>query len=175
MAGGLACLWTRWVRGTPYIVSSGDAVGPWVSTRLPLVGLAFGAYRAAAVSLGGRVHRLEPVPRRPGVAFRRARAMTAAGWAPFNEPTSNSRRVAQVRKRLGIPSESVIFGIVGSLVWSSRARYCYGLELLSAIKQTDRADVHALIVGEGSGLAHLQEAAGKDQRVSCPAPCRGIG
>src|SRR4051794_7492596 len=42
VAGGLACLCARWLRGTPYIVSSGDAVGPWVSTRLPLVGLLFG-------------------------------------------------------------------------------------------------------------------------------------
>src|SRR4051812_39519345 len=132
VAGGLACLWARWLRGTPFIVSSGDAVGPWVSTRLPLIGFAFGAYerllcRSAAGYIGW-----SPYLVGRALSFGVPRAMTAAGWAPFRrteDQLASSR--ARVREQLDIPQDAIVFGIVGSLVWSSRARYCYGLELVS--------------------------------------------
>ena len=44
LAGGLALLLGRWLAGTPYVVSSGDAVGPWVATHYPWLGPFFGLY-----------------------------------------------------------------------------------------------------------------------------------
>jgi glycosyltransferase involved in cell wall biosynthesis len=66
-----------------------------------------------------------------------------------------------VRERLGIPAEMIVFGIVGSLDWNSRLRYCYGLELLLALSRVSRDGVGVLIVGSGSGRERLEELAAK--------------
>jgi glycosyltransferase involved in cell wall biosynthesis len=50
----------------------------------------------------------------------------------------------------------VVFGIVGSLDWNRRVRYCYGLELLLALARVTREDVGVLIVGSGSGREWLE-------------------
>jgi glycosyltransferase involved in cell wall biosynthesis len=82
--------------------------------------------------------------------------MTAPGWAPFK---GNGGLRREVRERLGIPEDAFVFGIVGSLDWNPRVGYCYGWELVEAIRDVERKDVVALVVGDGSGLEHLREAA----------------
>jgi hypothetical protein len=82
--------------------------------------------------------------------------MTAPGWAPFRA----SRDVrGEVRRRLGISEDALVFGIVGSLDWNPRVGYCYGWELVRAVSGAQRRSVVALVVGDGSGLEHLREAA----------------
>ena len=44
LAGGAALILARAVFGQRYLVSSGDAVGPWVGTRSRLLGPVFGLY-----------------------------------------------------------------------------------------------------------------------------------
>src|SRR5216683_2580170 len=44
LAGGLALLAARLMAGIPYVVSSGDAVGPYVAGRRPLLGPMFHLY-----------------------------------------------------------------------------------------------------------------------------------
>src|SRR5262245_47664406 len=44
LAGGLALLLGRLVLGVPYVVSSGDAVGPFVARQAPWAGPAFALY-----------------------------------------------------------------------------------------------------------------------------------
>jgi glycosyltransferase involved in cell wall biosynthesis len=74
---------------------------------------------------------------------------------------------ADVRRRLDIPDDALVFGIVGSLAWVRRAGYCYGLELARALEKVDRPDVHALIVGDGTGKARLDALAGKVSGARC--------
>jgi glycosyltransferase involved in cell wall biosynthesis len=45
---------------------------------------------------------------------------------------------------------------VGSLNWTPRQQYCYGLELVEMLKHTQRDDVSILIVGDGSGKKRLE-------------------
>jgi len=57
VAGGLAVLIARIVRGVPYVVSSGDAVAPYLTARLPWLRPLFGLYerllyRSAAGFIG---------------------------------------------------------------------------------------------------------------------------
>jgi glycosyltransferase involved in cell wall biosynthesis len=82
--------------------------------------------------------------------------MTAPNWAP---PSDGVDHGGEVRERLGIPPEMLVFGIVGSLDWNSRVRYCYGLELLLALARVNRDDVGVLIVGGGSGRERLERLA----------------
>jgi glycosyltransferase involved in cell wall biosynthesis len=51
---------------------------------------------------------------------------------------------------------------VGSLAWNARVSYAYGLELVKAVRETPRADLRVVIVGDGDGRARLEEAAGPD-------------
>src|SRR5262249_9089365 len=44
LAGGLGLLLARWLAGIPYVVSSGDAVGPFVAGLRPWLGPLFGLY-----------------------------------------------------------------------------------------------------------------------------------
>jgi glycosyltransferase involved in cell wall biosynthesis len=88
--------------------------------------------------------------------------VTAPGWAPYL--LSAERQAAsrmRIRKELGIEPDDVVFGLVGSLAWTKRVGYCYGLELVQALDQTSRSELKALIVGDGSGRSRLEQAAGK--------------
>jgi glycosyltransferase involved in cell wall biosynthesis len=97
------------------------------------------------------------------MTFGAPRAMTAANWAPPQVASSADR--ADVRRELGIPADAVVFGLVGSLNWSDRAGFCYGLELVRAIVRTSRSDVHVVLVGDGDGLPRLEAEAGSQLGV----------
>jgi hypothetical protein len=83
--------------------------------------------------------------------------MTAAGFAEFTDTAAES---PQIRARYQIPRDSLVFGIAGALIWNPRVGYCYGMELVQAIRQVTRPGIAVLIVGDGSGLPHLKKAAG---------------
>ena len=62
IAGGLAVLLSRWLCGVRYVVSSGDAIGPWVHHHAPLFGPVFGLYGARPLSVGDRIYWLDALP-----------------------------------------------------------------------------------------------------------------
>jgi glycosyltransferase involved in cell wall biosynthesis len=62
---------------------------------------------------------------------------------------------ADARNALEISPDHLVLGVVGSLTWS-RQRYCYGLELVEALKRLRRSDVTVVIVGDGDGRPHLE-------------------
>lgn len=158
--GGLAVMAGRRLAGVPYVVSSGDAVGPFIAAKIPAAGPAFHAYekrlcRDAAGFIGWT-----PYLAGRALTFGTPRVMTAAGWAPFDPPADRDAARAEVRARLGIPADALVVGIVGSLAWNARAGYCYGKELVEAVSKVDRPDVAAVVVGDGAGLDRLRALAG---------------
>jgi glycosyltransferase involved in cell wall biosynthesis len=82
--------------------------------------------------------------------------MTAPGWA--RTPAAPGAG-AQVRDRLGIAADAVVIGLVGSLNWRPRVGYVYGAELVRAVRGLERADMVALIVGDGPGRSRLEAMA----------------
>jgi hypothetical protein len=42
------------------------------------------------------------------------------------EQLADSR--VKIRKQLGIPEDSLVFGLLGSIAWTQRFQYCYGYE-----------------------------------------------
>jgi glycosyltransferase involved in cell wall biosynthesis len=158
IAAGVAVLIGRLAFKVPFVLSSGDAVGPFVRMIAPGLGVFGGMYevvlcRACAGFIGWT-----PYLAGRAITLGATRAMTAANWAP-TQPVSNGDRES-TRRELGIPPDAIVFGLVGSLNWSARAGYCYGLELVRAIARTSRREVHVLLVGDGSGRERLVAEAG---------------
>lgn len=159
LGGGLALLAARVLTGRAYIVSSGDAVGPFLRARSLPLGLAGALYERLLCRLSAGYIGWTPYLVGRALTYGAPRAMTAANWGA---PAAGAAAGAAVRERLGIPSGAIVFGLVGSLNWTPRYEYCYGQELVRARLRIDRDDVHVLVVGDGhgGGLERLRALAG---------------
>lgn len=160
IAAGAVVLIGRFVFGVPYVVSSGDAVGPFIRLIAPKLGPAGYVYEIALFRFCAGFIGWTPYLAGRALTYGAPRAMTAANWAP--PQTSNSADRTAVRRELGIPTDAIVFGIVGSLNWSERAGYCYGLELVRGITRTKHGDTHVILVGDGDGLERLKAEAGTE-------------
>ena len=171
VAGGLALILGRLLFGRRYVISSGDAIGPFLTARWPLFAPIFNGYEHILYRLSDGFIGWTPYLVGRALTMGARRAMTAPGWAPF--PISDEQKAehrARIRGRLGIPDSAIVVGIAGALIWNARIKYCYGFELVQAFRRIKRLDAYALIVGEGNGLPILKEAAGQEygQRVFFP-------
>ena len=152
IAGGLPLLAARLLFGQRYVVSSGDAVEPFVSQKQPWLGPLFGLYERLLYRYAAGFIGWSPYLVGRALTFGVPRAMTAAGWAPN---LLRSQRRPEIRQQLGIPPDALVIGIAGALTWTPRVRYCYGYELVRAAALVKRLDIRFLILGDGSGRAEL--------------------
>jgi hypothetical protein len=158
LAGGLALIALRVFRGVPYVVSSGDAVGPYLARLKPLLGPFGHLYERILCRLSAGYIGWSPYLAGRALTFGTPRAMTAANWpADAAQPEG-----ASMRESLGISSSELVFGIIGTLDWNARIGYCYGSELVRAICNIDREDIRVLIVGDGTGRDQLALLAGSE-------------
>ena len=163
VAGGFALILGKLLFGRRYVISSGDAIGPYLTARWPSFAPVFNGYEHLLYRLSDGFIGWTPYLVGRALTMGARRAMTAPGWAPF--PISDEQKAehrARIRTRLGIPHSAVVVGIAGALIWNARLKYCYGFELVQAFRQIKRLDAYALIVGDGSGLPFLKEAAGQE-------------
>ena len=169
IAGGLLCLLGRLLWQLPYVVSSGDAVGPFFRSHRPLVGWFFAIYERLLCRYCAGFIGWTPYLCGRAMTFGAPRAVTAAGW-PLVRAAHETRE--QVRRRFGIAAEAFVVGIVGSLDWNEPRQYCYGWELVKCAQQLDDPRFVFLIVGGGSGLERLRREAAKlfAGRVVLPGP-----
>jgi Glycosyl transferases group 1 len=158
VAGGIAVLLLHRLGGIPFVVSSGDAVAPFLTSRhrwLRPFAAAYERllYRSCAGFIGW-------TPYLCGRAIELGARHTtwAAGFAD-GPPEPGARDL--LRARFGFGEDDIVFGIAGSLDWNDRVGYCYGLELVGAVMRVDRPDVKVLIVGDGSGAERLAALAGE--------------
>ncbi len=61
-----------------------------------------------------------------------------------------------LRNRLGLPVSTPIVGVLGSLEWSERFQMAYGWDIIEALRDPRARGYQAMIVGNGSGQAHLR-------------------
>jgi glycosyltransferase involved in cell wall biosynthesis len=169
-AGGLALIVARALFGVRYVVSSGDAVTPFVGSVVPALRPVAALYERALCRSSAGFIGWTPYLVGRALTLGAPCGVTAAGWSPTASADGDARRA--VRERYGIPADALVFGIVGSLAWNRHAGYCYGLELVRAMRRVKRPDVRVLVVGDGSGRARLEEEAGDDlgQRIVVPGP-----
>jgi glycosyltransferase involved in cell wall biosynthesis len=157
--GGAAVLVANAVFGVPFVISSGDAVGPFLGLRSRLAGTIGGLYERLLCRRCAGFIGWTPYLVGRALTFGAPRGMTAPGWAR-EAPSADARE--RLRARLEIAPETIVVGLVGSLDWTESAGYVYGLELIRAVRRLKRSNVVACIVGDGSGLQRLQELAGSD-------------
>jgi hypothetical protein len=159
--GGMALLWCRFVHGIPYIFSTGDAVGPFLSARYPIFSFFFNAYEKILCRCSRGVIGWTPYLVGRAITLGASRGVTAEGFAiTKGHPICKDKAKRELKEILELPKDSIIFGIVGSLKWSKRFGYCYGMELVRAIKKTSNHNVFVVIAGDGDGLFYLKKEAG---------------
>jgi hypothetical protein len=173
IGGGAAVLAARALFGTRYVLSSGDAVAPFVRSAQPAAYPLFAVYEWLLCRFASGFVGWSPYMTGRGLTLGAPVAMTAPGWAPFpRTPEELATARARVRERLGIAPDALVFGIAGSLAWTERVGYCYGLELVRALQAVDRTDVevHVLVLGDGAGRPRLEalRAAGLAARIHLP-------
>ena len=81
VAGGLAVIAARLADGTPYVVSSGDAVGPYIRNSHRGLGPAAQAYERLLMRLSAGCIAWSPYLAGRALTLGAPRAMTAASWA----------------------------------------------------------------------------------------------
>jgi glycosyltransferase involved in cell wall biosynthesis len=170
LAGGIPLLLARRWLGTRYVVSCGDAVAPYLAAFRPWLRPIAYVYERLLYTCSAGVIGWSPYIVGRAVSMGAPRAATAANWCA-GMAAVDARAV--VRRRLDIPEDAVVFGIVGSLDLTRRLDWCYGGDLVRALRLTDREDLRVLIVGEGTGRARLEELAGDElgRRVLLPGRC----
>ncbi len=160
VAAGMAAILARILWRRPYVLSSGDAVGPFLSARFPAGAPLFALYERLLYRFSVGFIGWTPYLVGRALTLGAKRGVTIPGWAPFSDdPAEMKLGRRTVRAKLNIPEDAVVFGIVGSLTWSKRFGYCYGSELVRAARRSP-SPAFVIIVGGGSGLKHLQEIAG---------------
>jgi len=164
IAGGLPCLLARMLFGIRYVVSSGDAVGPFARAHHPVLGIAFEIYERLLCGFSAGFIGWTPYLAGRALAFGAPRAMTAPGWTLGG--AASTAREPHARK------DALLVGLVGSLDWAPRQQWCYGMDLVRAARRLIRTDLHVVIIGAGSGVEHLKRAAGPllDVRIFIPGP-----
>src|SRR5579862_823853 len=118
VAGGLAVIIGRVTAGVPYVVSSGDAIAPFLRRRWPWSVPFAGLYERALCRLCAGFIGWTPYLVGRAITFGARRAMTAPGWAPYPRPREHleaARR--EIRFKLRIPADAIVFGLVGALGW----------------------------------------------------------
>ena len=167
VAGGATLLALEAVLGIPFVVSSGDAVGPYLGLRSRVAGVLGGVYERLLCRRCAGFVGWTPYLVGRAITFGAPRGMTAPGWTR-GQPANGAREA--IRARLGIPSDALVVGLAGSLNWNARFGYAYGAELVHAVRHLQRRDLVVCIVGDGPGLPRLQEMAQEDlgSRVLLP-------
>ena len=159
IAGGLTLIRAARAWNQSYVVSSGDPIGGFFRVvKGPLHGVVFEQYekllyRHCAGFIGW-------TPYLAGMALKMGapRAVTVEGavdMSVFNPYAPSERK--RMKERYNLPPDHLICGVVGSLQWTPRQQYCYGLELVEMLQYLRREDVSVLIVGDGDGRSILEE------------------
>lgn len=158
IVGGLNLIRAARTRNQKFLISSGDPIaGFFHVTKGPAVGAVFRHYeRALYQSCTGFVG-WTPYLTGAALALGARRAATVEGAVDLERFTpypAADRKTA--KEGFGLNPAHLVCGVVGSLRWTPRQSYCYGLELVETLKCLKRQDVSLLVVGDGDGRAILQ-------------------
>ena len=158
IAGGLNLIRAAKKYNTPYIVSTGDPVGGFFHTvKGPLHGYSFSIYEKLLYRHAAGFVGWTPYLTGMALTLGAQRAITIEGAVDvhrFKPVTISQKR--HLKAQFGLDPDHIVCGMVGSIKWVERQKYCYGLELVSMLPYLQRKDISLLIVGDGDGLTRLK-------------------
>jgi glycosyltransferase involved in cell wall biosynthesis len=98
-----------------------------------------------------------------------ARRGMQASVIPDGVDTNSFRPLqeTELRRHYGLEGFTTI-GLLGSVVWNHKWQMCYGWELVELIGRLRHLPIKGVLIGDGSGLPHLQErcaALGLEDRI----------
>jgi hypothetical protein len=152
--------------GTRYVVSSGDPIeGFFRITKGAAVGRAFGVYERLLMRHSAGFIGWTPYLTGRALELGAPRGVTIEGAVDLDifRPLPEAERES-IRRDYGLQPGHIVCGIVGSLLWTPRQNYCYGLELVEAARRLKRQDMSFLIVGDGTGRAELERRVPESMR-----------
>jgi hypothetical protein len=159
IAGGLNLILAARQQGQRYVFSSGDPIeGFFRTSKGELMGRAFGVYERQLLRQCAGFIGWTPYLTGRALELGAKRAVTVEGAVDlrlFQRLNDDERRAIKIS--LGLSPRDLVCGVVGSLKWTERQSYCYGLELVEAARRLKRKDVSFLIVGDGDGRKRLEE------------------
>jgi glycosyltransferase involved in cell wall biosynthesis len=109
------------------------------------------AYKIAAfIIVRGRYHK----------EYLEKRGIKNVFWIPDGVNTDIFRYSPSIelRKSLGLEN-AITIGVVGSLNWSKKLNWCYGVEIVEAMRYLKEYPVKGIIIGDGDGLEYLKKLA----------------
>src|SRR5687767_860572 len=101
IGGGLAVMLGRILFGVPYVVSSGDAISPFLAARMPLAKPIFAVYERMLCRWCAGFIGWTPYLAGRALTFGAPRAMTAPGWADFGDSEADDGARQRIRSKLG--------------------------------------------------------------------------
>lgn len=153
LAAGVPLMLARLLGRTRYVVSSGDAVAPFLALRSAAIYPFALAFEVLLCRLSAGFIGWTPYLVGRAMTYGAPRGATAENWS-IHAGTAGTP--GAVREQLEIPADATVYGLVGALIWTPRRGYCYGQELVRALRHCDRHDVHVLIVGDGTGRPQIE-------------------
>jgi glycosyltransferase involved in cell wall biosynthesis len=160
IAGGLPLIQAARRHSQRYVVSSGDPIGGFFRVvHGTVAGFAFEQYEKCLYRYSAGFIGWTPYLTGAALKLGAPRAVTVEGAVDtsiFSSRSTPERRV--LKQRYGLNPDHMVAGVVGSLKWTPRQSYCYGLELARMLPYVQRDDLSVLIVGDGDGRARIEEA-----------------
>lgn len=156
LAGVLAASWDRTRRPARLIIDTGDAITALARSLRGPIGVAatsaverLALSRADHIVVRGSFHQ---------------EWLLKQGFASTVVPDGVDLHTFRAddgragRRRLGIGDELTI-GVLGSCEWSAALQITYGWDLIELLALLREQQVRGVIIGDGSGIAHLQKRA----------------
>lgn len=159
IVGGINLILAARQWGQRFVVSSGDPIeGFFRTTKGEAVGRAFGVYERQLLKYCAGFIGWTPYLTGRALELGARRAVTVEGAVDLNlfRRLDEAQRL-EIKRSLRLPPGDLVCGVVGSLKWTERQSYCYGLELVEAAQRLQRKDVSFLIVGDGDGRERLEK------------------
>jgi Glycosyl transferases group 1 len=142
----------------PYVISTGDPVGGFFHvTKGPFWGTVMGIYEKLLYQHCAGFIGWTPYLTGMALHLGAKRGVTIEGAVDldlFKSCTEEEKRQRKIS--FGLDPDHIVCGVVGSLKWTPRQHYCYGLELVAMFAYLQRPDLSLLIVGDGDGRARLE-------------------
>jgi glycosyltransferase involved in cell wall biosynthesis len=150
-SGVMAALLYRLVSGSCLIIDTGDAICElaqsmgrsgiklWLTRILESISLSM----ADRIVVRGTFHQ-QLLSKRGIHAELIQDGVDTNQFAPFSKDELQSS------------DRTLTVGVLGSSVWSEKLQWCYGLELVETLRLLKDLPVRAVMIGDGSGIAHLE-------------------